>query len=601
MKLKFRKYIIPCFSLLLLSSCKDELQEINTSPDVMPTTKPEYMFTAATQNFLNSSRDHLIGLYGGALAQMQYLTSKSGVENNGHFVDPSDIAGRTVHSPAWGDYYNNRGRNLRETINEIERRDEAERAQYKGLKAICQILEIYQAWLVAETHGAMPYTEAFLGRDENINQPKYDYIWDLYTLFEEKLKQAVVDLSSTSGYIELGNQDFFYNGDYAKWSKFTNAFRLRIAMRMHKADPDFFETVLSEVGKAEMLPSSNEESCFYRHPKDHNNNIDDINQIWQSYQTTKAFVEFLKRSEDPRLRLMIRGNEFRTDLNKYKQVLGAYPEAAEITWAKDNYWGAPVSPKAVQDTLNWIRGIVYKNCPKLDDPTKLDDITLRPTSLIQGRYFVKNGGYKEGEDDDQTSIALRKPGDEIKMKTALITYSDVCFMLAECALTKGSVAGKTANAWYQDGIRSSIEMYQTIGAEIFVPAAVNTPITANEIDQFLASDYGKLSGSIEQQKEMILSQIWVHSLKNADEMYAQWKRTGYPKFEEDSPYQFAAILEQPYTNTGIKLTMPRRRNLPTSTQNPVERDIALQNLMKGNGGPSYGEELDSKGRIWWDR
>lgn len=598
---KLKKYIIPCFSLLLLTSCMDDLQEINTDSELMPTTKPEYMFTEATKNFLNSSRDHLTGLYGGSLAQMQYLTSKSGVENNGHFLDPTEISGRSVYSPAWGDYYGNRGRNLRELIKEVARRDESEQLKYKSLVAICQILEIYQAWLALETHGAMPYHEAFLGRDENLNEPKYDYIWDLYKHFDEKLKESSATLTTATGQIVLGNQDFFFQGDYVKWAKFANAFRLRTAMRMQKADPEFFETVLAEVGNEGMLPSSNEESCFYRHPKDHNNDVNDINQVWQSYQTTKAFVEFLKRSEDPRLRLMIRGNEFRQDLNKYKQALAKYPEIANTTWATDNYWGAPVSPKAVQDTLNWIRGIVYKNCPKLDDPSKFDDITLRPSCLIQGRYFVKNGGYKDGEDDDQSSIELRKSGDAIKMKTALITYADVCFMLAECALTKGSIAGKTANNWYQDGIHSSIQMYQTLGEEIFVPAAVNSPITSEEIHQFLNSDYGKLSGSIDEQKEMILSQMWVHSLKNSDEMYAQWKRTGYPKFEEESPYKFAAILEQPYSNTGIRLVMPRRRNLPSSTLNPKERDIALRNLMKGNGVPTYGEELETKGRIWWDR
>lgn len=597
MKLNFNKYLISACVLASLTSCMDDLRDINTDPDNMPSTRPEYMFTAATQNFLNSTRAHLTGLYGGAMAQMQYLTSKSGVDGNGHFVDPASIDGRSVYSPAWDDFYS-RGRDLREVMNEIGRIDAAEQAQYQGLKAICQVLEVYQAWLVAETTGAMPYTEAFKGREEELLTPKYDLVQDLYKLFDENLKTSASALTNNANYVSLGTQDFFFKGDYTKWLKFTNAFRLRLAMRFQKADPAHFESVYSEVSNPELLPSSNDESCFYRHPKDFNNNIDDINQIWQSYQTTKAYVEFLKNSADPRLRLVVRGNEFRSDIDKYNQALAKYPEIAEMKWATDNYWGAPVSPKAVQDTLNWITGLEFEGCPRPGTPDQLDDITLRPTCLIQGRYFAKNGGYKEGEDNDNSAVALRKPGDEIKTKTALITYSDVCFMLAECALEKGSAAGRDANSWYQDGIRSSVDMYMAIGQETFVAAAVNNPVTSTEVETFLASPYGQLSGSNEQQKEMILSQMWVHGLTNANEMYAQWKRTGYPKFESESPYQYAAVLEDPYTVTGIKLTMPRRRNLPSSTHNAYERDLAMQKLLAD---PAYRTELDTKGRIWWDK
>ena len=507
MKSNFNKYILSACLFATLTSCKDNLQDINTNPDVMPFTKPEYMFTNATHNFLNSSRAHLTGLYGGAMAQMQYLTSKSGVEGNGHFVDPASIDGRSVYSPAWGDYYS-RGRELREIMKEIERLPEAEEATYQGLKAICQIVEVYQAWLVAESHGAMPYTEAFLGRDQNILTPKYDLLQDLYELFDDQLKEAASVLSSSNNFMTLGNQDFFFKGDYTKWMKFANAFRLRMAMRLQKADPSYFEKVLAEVGKAELLPSSNDESCYYRHPKDYNNNIDDINQIWLTYQVTESFVNFLKGSEDPRLRLVIRGNEFRADMDKYNQALSAYPEIAEMEWATDNYWGASVSPKKVLETQSWIQGYTFAGCPR-PGSDQMDDIVLRPSCLLQGRYFVKNGGYKDGEDNDNASVALRKSGDEIKMKTALITYSDVCFMLAECALAKGSVAGKDANSWYQAGVRSSIEMYQMLGEEIFVPAAVNQPVTSSEIDAFLASEFGQLSGSNEEKKEMILSQMWV--------------------------------------------------------------------------------------------
>lgn len=588
-----------------LFSCKDSLQELNTNPDVLPGTKPEYMFTSATFNIHRGTREHLVSLYNGSMAQMQYITSAGGVTENGHFVDPVSKTGREVYSPAWGDFYGC-ANSLREIVAEIERKTPEEQATYAGLKAMCQVIEVNEAWLCLETHGAMPYINALSGRDEGINEPDYDFIWDLYPIFEEKLKEASAALSNSGNYLALGNQDFFFRGDYTKWMKFTNALRLRIAMKLKKADTAFFEKVYGEVAKAGLLPSSNDESCFYHHSKDFNNDINDINVIRSGWMATKAYVDFLKESNDPRLRLLVRPNEFRHQSKEYDQALAKYPEIAQTEWAKDNYFGVTVSPKAVQDALGWITGTnyTYKQCPRLDDPNTFDDIVLKPGCQIQGRYLVKNGGYGKDQDKDLEQNALIGGTDNIKSKTPFITYSDVCFMLAECAVDKGAVIGKEANAWYQEGIRNSIAMYQMLAEETIVVAAKNDPVQAEEVTAFLASDFGKLSGTAEEMKQMILSQMWVHSLINADEMYAQWKRTGYPKFAGENPYQFAATLEQPYTLTGTKLVMPRRRNLPTSNMNGRKRDVALQGLLQGHGdtgAPVYGEELDTKGRIWWDR
>lgn len=605
MKNRIKQSLMLGLMTISLFACKDSLQELNTDPDVLPGTNPEYMFTSATLNIHRGSRDHLVSLFGGSMAQMQYITSAGGVTENGHFIDPTSKRGREVYSPAWGDFYGCAA-SLRQIIVEIGNKTPEEQATYAGLKAMCQVIEINEAWLCLETHGAMPYINALSGRDEGINEPDYDYIWDLYPIFDEKLKEAAAAFSNSGNYLVLGNQDFFFKGDYTKWMKFTNALRLRIAMKLKKADTPFFEKVYAEVAKAGLLPSSNDESCFYHHPKDYNNDINDINVIRSGWMATKAYVDFLKKSNDPRLRLLIRPNEFRHQSKEYDQALAKYPQIAETKWAKDNYFGITVSPKAVQDTLNWITGTTYtyRQCPRPDDQTKFDDIVLKPGCQIQGRFFVKNGGYGKDQDKDLEQNKLIGGTDNIKSKTPFITYADVCFMLAECAVDKGTAAGKDANTWYQEGIRSSIAMYQMLAEETIVVAAKNNPVQEAEVATFLTSDFGKLSGTVEEQKQMILSQMWVNSLINADEMYAQWKRTGYPKFDGENPYRFAAALEQPYTLTGTKLVMPHRRNLPTSILNAKKRDIALQGLLKGHGdagAPVYGEELDTKGHIWWDR
>ena len=154
------------------------------------------------------------------------------------------------YSPSYGFYYsaNNDGFGgfgLRLTniiTSSIPQNQEAER--FNDLKAISQILLNYEQWLILDTYGAAPITEAFREQGEGIRTPRYDLYQQsidgstpMYKKIDAEVKAAIELLkASNENQYAIGNSDFFYFGDVRKWIKFGNTLRVKMAQRLEKAD-----------------------------------------------------------------------------------------------------------------------------------------------------------------------------------------------------------------------------------------------------------------------------------------------------------------------------------------------------------------------------
>ena len=79
--------------------------------------------------------------------------------------------------------------------------------------------------------GDVPYSEAA----DDIDQPKYDTQKDIYYTIFDELKDAVSKLDESSAN-NVGSYDLIYGGDAAKWKKFANSIRLRMAVRISDVD-----------------------------------------------------------------------------------------------------------------------------------------------------------------------------------------------------------------------------------------------------------------------------------------------------------------------------------------------------------------------------
>lgn len=77
---KYKVILMGVLALSTLSGCLKEYQELNTNPELLGETDPRFVFTGATENFNNSSRNHLMAKYSGVMQMMQYLVNYQGAQ-----------------------------------------------------------------------------------------------------------------------------------------------------------------------------------------------------------------------------------------------------------------------------------------------------------------------------------------------------------------------------------------------------------------------------------------------------------------------------------------------------------------------------------------
>lgn len=611
---RFKFILIGLLSLTLLTGCLEDYQELNTDPELLGTADPRNAFTGATENWNNSQRHHLLGKYSGVMQMMQYISRSSGAQS-GIYVNPSSDARPNPYTPYYDLYFSKIGLQLRYLVNTVIA-DNPEKERFQDIAAIANILETYQAWQVFDVYGAAPYTEGLKLASDNIRTPRYDLFQkdingeSLYKVFDAKIKENVNALkNSTENQYNLEKNDFFFNGDIAKWIKFANTFRIKMAQRLEKADNTFYKSVLNEVlNDSGGIISNNNESAIYNHPNEHNNNTDDIQGLTTDYAAARALVNFLLTYDDPRLPILVRRNGFGLGNNNVsndniaKLMMENYPdyETKFPQWI-GRYVGISANPDSTSSIWSSSN---YFTLPYKDEDGTDKTMTVRNNSQIESRFYVKNGGkvsntlgVREKEDQELYDVSQN----EISLFTPLITYPEVCFMMAEIAFKEGGEkGGKDALSWYHEGIRKSMEQYQEWAVKMGVPSAMNpnsdnyNPITTAKINEYIdRPEFQSVS------LEKIITQQWVNLFMRPEEAWATWKRTNLPAFKDQPvPVEGVAYLETIKTG-GESLLIPRRSILPTPNTANIENFHEAENQLVSD--PKYGTKVDrTEGRIWWD-
>ncbi|AYL98477.1 SusD/RagB family nutrient-binding outer membrane lipoprotein [Mucilaginibacter celer] len=112
---------------------------------------------------------------------------------------------------------------------------------------LIQVARIWRAYLMSEfsdTFGPMP-TDAFQGTNPQFKDVKTVYY---FALGELKDASSKLDLNVTNP-SQVKSEDPAYNYDYAKWRKFANSLRMRLAMRLSEVDASKAKTEFEDAAK----------------------------------------------------------------------------------------------------------------------------------------------------------------------------------------------------------------------------------------------------------------------------------------------------------------------------------------------------------------
>jgi hypothetical protein len=286
--------------LLLASGCTDNFENYNT-PEDEPSKLPgpvayglalkdmQSRVLNAEKNKYQMDENLLGGAYGRYFASIQ-----AGSKGWSMFVNFNPPLG-WANSP-----FKNMMTDVYSGWFDIKNLSQGEGMPY----AWAQIIRVAAMHRLTDIQGPIPYTQ--MGKNTGLATP-YDSQKDAYMAMFEDLDAAITELTSFAA--SSGNDrtyatyDLVYKGDFAKWVKFANSLKLRMAMRISYVDP----TNAEKYAKAALahpygVITSNEDNAAIDYSGSGDKNP--LRWMVEEYQDAVAAAEivtYMKSYEDPRL------------------------------------------------------------------------------------------------------------------------------------------------------------------------------------------------------------------------------------------------------------------------------------------------------------
>ena len=408
--------------------------------------------------------------------------------------------------------------------------------------AIAKILQVAGISKVVDTYGPMPYTKAMKGG----LSVTYDNEETIYNSFFTDLADATDRLTK---FIDANGEqssrlgfDLMCNKSHKTWLQFANTLRLRLAMRIVKANPTLAKTQAEAAvaNKYGLLENINVEV------KDDNtrNPLMVVCRDYNDCGISASFESIMKGYKDPRLEKM----------------------ALPVGWMGKG---------------------------------DIKDMKGSPTNSIGQIHGMRNGFEvpSAGEYKMYSIPTVSTDGSDPKSTLyplPIMKRAESFFLRAEGAL-RGWNMGGTAEDFYKKGIKASFDDYgvtssydqyvegTTLAADYVDPhnPAMNIAAMNDVPVKFLTG------GTNEQKLQQIITQKWIAGFPEGLNAWSEFRRTGYPKL---FPIVSNRSKYPELTKLGIR-RMPfcqdEKNNNPVGYQSGVE-------ILSSRGGDNIAT------RLWWD-
>ena len=344
-------------------------------------------------------------------------------------------------------------------------------ASQVNLYAVARIWKVFCFSRLTDLYGDIPYSQAGQGYNSSIFQPVYDAQKDIYADLLKELDQAAQSLNAGNT-TTFGSSDLVYNGNTLQWKKFAYSLMMRLGMRMTKVDAA-------------------------------------AAQSW----VTKAIAGGVITAYADIAKVNYAGSG--QDINKNPLALGMlnsdYIKADGLNNTEGGKYQQSFidSLKANNDPRLSVISVVYQNGVANSTPAVQKGLP----ATVNGVKPTDFGTYSEPKQN--TVLRVDAP-------MLIFTAAESYFLLAEAALRNWYTA-ETADALYQKGVRAAMQQWDLI-------SGVTGTITGAQTDAYVTTHPLTAKGStVDNQTEQIYTQFWLGIFPDAQEVFNNFRRTGYPK------------------------------------------------------------------------
>ncbi len=267
-----------------LSSCNDQLDDINRNPNATETPLAPFLLTGSLKHGAdlywgsNSSFNSSL-LFIQQWAKIQYT------EPDRYQISNTDAEITTLWNTGYA--------TLITDLNTILAFPEAQ--ANSNFKGIALALRSWTFLLLADTYGDVPYKDA----GQTVS-PSYNTQREVYLGLLDDLTEAQNLLDASKGAV---TGDLVYNGDISKWKKFVNSLRLRIALRISDREAELAKQTIASVvaDPAGLISNNNETFKFIYTNSPQQNPAAAWFETRDDYRVSKTIVDKLYELSDPRL------------------------------------------------------------------------------------------------------------------------------------------------------------------------------------------------------------------------------------------------------------------------------------------------------------
>jgi len=460
--------------------------------------------------------------------------------------------------------YRNRIQNYIKETGEVEN---------NGYLAATGIMTIYLGIFDTDMYGSVPYTEACHYDDQGILTPKYETVDQLYDIWISELNEYI-NMLKADNLSGVTRQDAAYGCDWTKWAKLANSLKLKIAVRLYNNDPQKALAIANEAASnsAGLITNIDDDFRFAKATDWASGNADYVygtgNGLSTIYASENVF-KFMLDSKDPRIRFIYAKNSYNSkvvqsfiDNDKFDDLPSAV-KANVVLDENGNFkeWGGmgepwvrytalPIqySPKTQHDAGQlsdedfeeyWNPGIRYQ-IKMGDNQRSYNPWCYYSEEMRRGRVDFQLPTAMTEKEDGTIDMHVIQDTDDNPLYQMYLGAGEVNLYMAEFALLSGgSFAGKSAEAWYEAGVRASVEEFNALARDNKIPYYGTTynydenekpiDLVDGEIEAMLATPNVKLSGSNAEKLEKVYLQLLMHFSEQCDDQYVTARRSGYPK------------------------------------------------------------------------
>lgn len=413
--------------------------------------------------------------------------------------------------------------------------------------AMMRVVQAYAVQMLTDAYGPVAYSSAIEDPTGGASF-SYDTQESIYNAMFVLLDEAITGFKNgTSSVADMQAFDYWCNGDINLWIKVANQLKLRMAMRIVKANPTLAKQKAEEAVQGGVLTSADRDILVNQGLSNELTRMFE----WGDCGMNANLITMMEGFKDPRLPLYVTKNQADV-VSEDGSTIEAGSEYLGIRGGcnlppKPNQWG------------NFSKVVCTYT-------------TALPVMKVAEGYFLRAEGALRGWNMGGEAKALYEEGVRTSIKNEL-AY-------------KGSIAGVTRISdaeidAYLNGTTGQLDFVDPVKAENSIKALNTLGVKWDE------------GASREEKLQRIITQKWIANFPLSAEAWAEYRRTGYPKFfpnrvnlsngEIDTDEQVRRLL---YSETEINT-------------NNAEMQKGIEVLNQENTGKISGDKGGT--HVWWDK